>query len=256
MKAGQAESEIKVGCCGFAVSQEEYFRLFNLIEIQNTFYQIPRLQTAEKWRDTAPQGFEFTMKAWQLITHEPSSPTYRRLKSKIGPVRFGRYGSFRVTPEVMEAWKRTAMFARTLGASIVVFQCPASFRPTQQNIANMREFFNRIDRVGFRFAWEPRGVWSEELVRQLCEELDLVHCVDPFKNKPRYGDFRYFRLHGITGYAYCYTDLDLLRLKNWLDKRPTYLLFNNNWMKDNALRFINLVQTGICLRNGGCKAAH
>jgi uncharacterized protein YecE (DUF72 family) len=235
------EGEVKVGCCGFVASQKEYFKLFKLIEIQITFYQLPRLQTAEKWSATVPQDFEFTMKAWQLITHEPSSPTYRRLKGKIEPVKFDRYGGFRATPEVMEAWNRTAMFARTLGASIVLFQCPASFLPTKRNVINMREFFSRIDRADFRFAWEPRGRWPEELVHGLCEELQLIHCVDPFKGEPQYGDFQYFRLHGITGYAYHYTDKDLLRLRKWVDKKPTYLLFNNNWMKEDALRFIRLI---------------
>ena len=141
------------------------------------------------------------------------------------------------------------MFARTLGVSIVVFQCPASFRPTKQNAANMREFFSRIDRVDFRLVWEPRGLWPHELIIQLCEELQLIHCVDPFKNKPLYGDFHYFRLHGITGYAYRYTDGDLLRLRKWVGKKPTYLLFNNNWMKDDALRFMKFVEAGVCPRN-------
>jgi len=76
-------NDTKVGCCGFIVSQAEYFKLFPLIEIQNTFCQLPRLGTAKKWRDSAPPGFEFTMKAWQLITHEPSRPSYRRANIKI-----------------------------------------------------------------------------------------------------------------------------------------------------------------------------
>jgi uncharacterized protein YecE (DUF72 family) len=245
----RVEADIKVGCCGFGVSQKEYHKLFTLIEVQNTFYQLPRLETAKKWRGTAPQDFEFTMKAWQLITHKPSSPTYRRLRNTVKPANFNRYGSFRATQEVVEAWNHTAMFARTLGVSIVVFQCPASFRPTKQNAANMREFFSRIDRADFRLVWEPRGLWPHELIIQLCEELQLIHCVDPFKNKPLYGDFHYFRLHGITGYAYRYTDADLLRLRKWVGKKPTYLLFNNNWMKDDALRFMKFVETGACPRN-------
>ena len=236
-------NDIKVGCCGFIVSQAEYLKLFRLIEIQNTFYQLPRLGTAEKWRDSAPPGFEFTMKAWQLITHEPSSPTYRRANIKIEPNSFDRYGRFRPTSEVLEAWNRTAQFAHTLGATIVLFQCPASFQPTKDNVKNMREFFGRIDRAGLRFAWEPRGVWPEELVLRLCEELQLIHCVDPFKNKSLFGDVRYFRLHGITGYAYRYSDDDLQRLKEWVEEKPTYVLFNNNWMKDDALRFMELIQT-------------
>jgi uncharacterized protein YecE (DUF72 family) len=67
--------QIKVGCCGFVVAQKKYFSLFDLIEIQQSFYQMPKIETAQKWHSAAPAGFQFTMKAWQLITHEPSSPT-------------------------------------------------------------------------------------------------------------------------------------------------------------------------------------
>lgn len=232
--------EIRVGCCGFVVSQQKYFQRFRLVEIQNTFYQLPQLKTAEKWRSTAPSGFEFTIKAWQLITHEPSSPTYRRLTERIPPQKFENYGRFRPTKEVFAAWQRTASFASRLGASIVVFQCPASFRPTRDNIANMKTFFSQVDREGLQFAWEPRGAWQEALIRKLCEGLQLIHCVDPFKNKPQFGDFHYFRLHGITGYAYRYSDEDLKRLKKWVGGKPSYLLFNNNWMKEDALRFMAL----------------
>jgi uncharacterized protein YecE (DUF72 family) len=235
-------AEVKVGCCGFAASQQEYFRLFNLIEIQQTFYQLPRVQTAEKWRDIAPVCFEFTMKAWQLITHETSSPTYRRLGKKMEASEAERYGRFRPTAEVVEAWNHTAMFARALGAKVVLFQCPASFRPNKVNVANMKEFFSRIDRQDLQFAWEPRGLWPAKLIRELCQELQLIHCVDPFKNRPQYGEFQYFRLHGITGYHYQYRDDDLHRLKMWVHGKSTYLFFNNSWMKDDALRFIEMIR--------------
>jgi uncharacterized protein YecE (DUF72 family) len=236
--------DIKIGCCGFAASQQEYFSRFMLIEIQNTFYQLPRLQTAEKWRNAAPAGFEFTMKAWQLITHEPSSPTYRRLKDRIAPEKWDRYGRFRATPEVLEGWRKTAMFAEALGASWVVFQCPASFRPTKQNADQMRRFFNTIDRGDFQFAWEPRGKWPETLIFQLCEELALIHCVDPFKNRVLYGDFHYFRLHGVTGYNHRYTGSELKMVEAWVGNKPTYVLFNNNAMKEDALRFKVQVEGG------------
>jgi uncharacterized protein YecE (DUF72 family) len=240
------KAETKVGCCGFVTSQQKYFRLFRLIEIQSTFYQLPQLETAEKWHASAPAGFEFTMKAWQLITHEPSSPTYRRLREKISPQKLNCYGRFRPTDEVLGAWQRTSLFARTLGVTLVLFQCPASFRPTDENVANMRDFFGQIPRADLRFAWEPRGKWPEALIHQLCEELELIHCVDPFKDKPLFGDFQYFRLHGITGYKYHYTDEDLEQLKKWIGKRPSYLLFNNNWMKEDALRFMELTSPIFC----------
>jgi uncharacterized protein YecE (DUF72 family) len=233
----KAEGENKIGCCGCAVSQQSYFQSFRLIEIQHTFYQLPRLKTAEKWRDSAPQDFEFTMKAWQLITHEPSSPTYRRLKEKIDSKKMNRYGSFKPTAEVSAAWDRTRDFAKQLGARIVVFQCPASFRPVAQNIGHLRDFFKSVDRGDMLFVWEPRGPWPEDVVRELCEDLGLIHCVDPFKSLSLAGDFDYFRLHGITGYNYTYTDDDLDVLKSRIVNKPSYILFNNNRMYADALRF-------------------
>jgi uncharacterized protein YecE (DUF72 family) len=230
--------QIKVGCCGFAGAQKQYFELFNVIEIQQTFYQLPEIKTAEKWRMSAPPGFEFTMKAWQLITHVPSSPTYRRLREPIEPAKAGRYGSFRPTKEVFDAWKRTAAFARTLGATIIVFQCPASFRPLEQNMKNMETFFTGIDRTGFALAWEPRGAWPDDLVVRLCKELDLIHCVDPFRNEALFGDVDYLRLHGIGDYQYRYTDDELGKLKKKVGRKPAYVMFNNSTMKEDALRFI------------------
>ncbi len=67
---------VKVGCCGFPGGMKKYFSQFRLVEVQQTFYKMPRLKTAQKWRQEAPSDFEFTLKAWQLITHSPTSATY------------------------------------------------------------------------------------------------------------------------------------------------------------------------------------
>ena len=234
------EQQIKVGCCGFAGAQKKYFDQFEVIEVQQTFYQLPEIRTAEKWRMSAPPGFEFTMKAWQLITHVPTSPTYRRLRERIDPAKAGGYGSFRPTRVVFDALERTATFAKTLGAKIIVFQCPASFRSLEQNVKNMEAFFTEIDREEFIFSWEPRGAWPDDLVVRLCKELDLIHCVDPFKNESLFGSIDYFRLHGAADYIYTYTDKELEMLRKKIKQKPTYVMFNNSTMKEDALRFIGL----------------
>ena len=72
-----------IGCCGWAGSQTQYFSQFHAVEIQSTFYDPPASKVATRWRATAPSDFEFCIKAWQLITHSPSSPTYRRLRRPI-----------------------------------------------------------------------------------------------------------------------------------------------------------------------------
>lgn len=233
-----SRARIRVGCCGFALAQSRYFRAFRLLEVQQTFYQPPRLATLQRWRQQAPADFEFTLKAWQLITHEPSSPTYRRLATPIPPSKHARYGSFRATDEVFAAWQTTLAAARALDASAIVFQCPASFAPTPAHVRNLRGFFRaiRADAKPFLLCWEPRGDWDRPTVLALCDELGLVLTVDPFSAEPPPAGVRYFRLHGIGGYRYTYTDDDLERLREAC-VGDTYCLFNNVSMASDAQRF-------------------
>jgi uncharacterized protein YecE (DUF72 family) len=228
----------KIGCCGFPVGREKYFRHFSVVEIQKTFYQPPSLSTIEKWRREAPADFEFTLKAWQLITHKPSSPTYRRLTRSIPETLKDNYGSFKPTGQVLAAWEEVSSVAQALRAKIIVFQCPASFAPLPDNKENMRRFFERLDRRDFWFAWEPRGKWASEEIAELCEQLGLIHCVDPFQASPAWGEMKYFRLHGKTGYRYRYTDEDLRELAEKIGgESPCYVMFNNVPMFPDALRF-------------------
>lgn len=236
------QAQTLVGCCGFALPRKAYFKRFPVVEIQQSFYDPPRIQTALEWREQAPDGFSFTLKAWQLITHDPSSPTYRRLRTPIDPRARRLYGSFRPTSEVFAAWERTLLLAKALEASLVVFQCPAAFRPETHNLDNMRSFFGSIPREGIPMAWEPRGNWPMDLVESLCHELDLIHCVDPFRGLPVAGGIRYFRLHGVTGYGYVFTDHDLSRLRSWCQGVMTYVLFNNRSMTQDAMRFKLLLE--------------
>ena len=71
--------------------------MLKAVEVQHTFYQPPRVETLAKWRAEAPRGFEFTIKAWQLITHQPSSPTYRRLKRALTEEEREGAGAFRAS---------------------------------------------------------------------------------------------------------------------------------------------------------------
>jgi uncharacterized protein YecE (DUF72 family) len=279
MPACGTPGSLAVGCCGFPLSLRRYVEEFSVVEVQQTFYQPPALRTLEKWRGAVPGGFEFTLKAWQLITHEASSPTYRRLREELSPQQRREVGAFRLNATVMYAWRRTLECARTLGSRCVLFQCPARFAPTQTNKANLREFFREIKpelasypisqpRVAtdvvpgsspvhaalkggatpslsqaepLTCVWEPRGEWQAEEVRELCEELGLVHGVDPFHQNPVAGPFAYFRLHGRTGYRYRYSDQDLEELREMTGKYAScYVLFNNNSMLDDARSFSRL----------------
>lgn len=227
---------VHIGCCGFVRARPEYYRHFEVVEVQQTFYRPPRPATVQAWRDEAPAGFAFTIKAWQVITHPVSSPTYRKagLLPDAPPDHFG---FFRATDEVFQAWNRTREIAEVLHAPVVLFQCPASFDPTADHIANLVTFLRQVDRGGLTFAWEPRGPWSDSMVRDLCGELNLLHAVDPFLRQPVTEERAYYRLHGRTGYRYHYTDPDLEQLTAWCSSyAEVYCLFNNVTMWEDALR--------------------
>ncbi len=241
-------AKVKVGVCGFARSQDIVFTNLRLLEVQTTFYRHMKKSTAEKWRMRAPKEFEFTVKAWQLITHAPTSPTYRKARIEMAENEMDKYGFFRPTDKVFEAWKVTNEIRKALGAKIVVFQCPASFREKGENISNMRDFFRAIDRDrgAIKMVWEQRGNWNKSTMEKLCEELDLIHGVDPFAEDPvTPAGFAYFRLHGSPPgkrmYRYTYTENVL---KNLYEKclnmnlSQVYVLFNNDTMYEDALRFM------------------
>jgi uncharacterized protein YecE (DUF72 family) len=52
-----------------SIARATYFRQFNVVDVQQTFYDPPSARILEVWRAEAPPEFEFTMKAWQVITH-------------------------------------------------------------------------------------------------------------------------------------------------------------------------------------------
>jgi uncharacterized protein YecE (DUF72 family) len=144
---------------------------------------------------------------------------------------------------VQRAWQTTVDCAGILGATAILLQCPASFRPTEDAIARLREFAHRAVRPpGVRLLWEPRGPWPDDLVLGLCTELDLVHAADPFLRTSLTTDLAYYRLHGITGARHVYTDEELTRLSAMLDGRPTYVMFNNLPRAADAWRFAQLVR--------------
>ncbi|MBC7092863.1 DUF72 domain-containing protein [Candidatus Bipolaricaulota bacterium] len=244
--------ELRIGCCGWAALRpadvgeadwrgrfshklQLYALHFPLVEVNSTFYRLPRPFTADRWRalaDGVNREFEFAVKVHQDITHK---------------ARFrGR--------EAREAWARSAEVAHRLRAKILLLQCPASFGPTPQNMDALCGFLAAVDRDAFLLVWEPRGEWGEnpERVAGICREFSLVHCADPFKALPvTAGPIAYLRLHGSPPgermYRYTYTDQDLQFLVEQvrsLEAEAVYVLFNNDTMARDALRFRRLVEQG------------
>jgi uncharacterized protein YecE (DUF72 family) len=239
--------DVRVGLCGFTIGAQDYALHFPVVEIQQTFYDPPRDDVLQRWLSRTPPSLEYVIKVWQLVTHAANSPTYRRLRRPLEPG--AEPGWFRESRAVDEGWQRSVRSARVLGATAMLFQCPASFVPDAGNVSRMQRFFERIDRPAMRLLWEPRGArWVSErrLALSLCRELDLIHVVDPFVTLPEPGHPIYWRLHGIGGSRSSYSDSELKRLRDLLlaigSSEPAYVLFNNLPRVGDAKRFATILK--------------
>ncbi|MGH8586048.1 MAG: DUF72 domain-containing protein [Gammaproteobacteria bacterium] len=68
---------------GFRSPKKGYFEHFPVLEVQQTFYQSPRIETWRRWRSAAPADFEFTLKAWQLMRFAPDIETLESLRRRL-----------------------------------------------------------------------------------------------------------------------------------------------------------------------------
>jgi len=252
-----ADVRVFVGCCGFPFSRRKYYAMFATVEVQQTFYKLPQKDTVERWRGEAPSEFVFNMKAWQVITHPSSSPTWKRAGMR-PPGNVENYGYLKPTSENIEAWCKSVEIARILSARVVVLQTPPSFGYSGENEQNAREFFSIATKFiddNMVIGWEPRGNWSDyqDVVEDIvCSIPRVIHIVDPFRRNPVICSGQrilYLRLHGIGGrevnYKYRYSDDDLAKLVNLVRSiieqydsiREVYVMFNNVYMGNDARRF-------------------
>lgn len=210
---------------------QAYADFFDLVEVNKTFYKLPQVRTARKWKNLAREvneDFEFTVKVSRVITHKD------RFASEKPVEKFG---------EVKE-------IAGALGSNLILFQTPPSFGPDQENLENIDRFFSQVDREDFKIVWEPRGDWEDNVnqVKQICEKQGLIHCTDPFKSLPALEkEISYSRLHGKPPgeemYKYTFLDEDLTKLRdivNKIDADEKYILWNNYNMYEDVKKFESL----------------
>jgi uncharacterized protein YecE (DUF72 family) len=237
--------DIRIGNCGYGRTKKpDYATKLDCVEIQHTFYKPPTVKTLEGWHAEMPEDFEFTLKAWQFITHESSSPTYKRLKRELTEKEAREVGAFKPTESVEYGWNVTLESARALSARTILFQCPAKFTQTGTNIKNIRAFFKKIERGEMNLVWEPRGTtWEDNVIAKICNDLNLWHCVDPLFRRTVTADRCYYRLHGLKRWRYKYEQGELEELVSLLpEKGLSYVFFNNNEMFDDAVRFTRIVE--------------
>ncbi len=246
-----------VGCCSRRVTWQEYARLFNAIEVDSTFYKLPRVKTARRWFESTSNIVRFSIKAFQCITH-PAGITWRRAGAQRPTSNLERYGHLKPTEENFMLWDATLAVCKAVNARLCLLQLPPSFECNDEHVNNAIAFLSSIRRDGISIGIELRNrSWMvEENKGKLLSILDrgVVHVTDPFTWIPLLvGNIAYLRMHGklsIKGnairydYSHIYSDDELVRLKNIVDALSAdeiFIMFNNINMHDDALRFKSLL---------------
>lgn len=158
--------EVRIGCSGWNYDawREEiyppglakprwlshYGGLFDTVEINNTFYRLPNVQTARRWAEETPPGFVFACKASRYLTH-----VKRLAEPEEGVERFYE----RLEP-LREAGK--------LGP--ILWQLPANFKRNDERLAGVLEL-SAGRRHGFEF---QHPSWYDDDVYDLLAEYDAA----------------------------------------------------------------------------------
>ena len=254
-----SEKRIVVGTCGFPVSRKKVFSLIDVVEVQSTFYNPLSERQLRNIASSKPLSKKITIKAWQVITHPSSSPSWRKIRVKV-PGKKENYGWLRPTEENFNALNLMIQQARRLGARFLVLQTPPSMPVTSELKNDVKKFITKSLQLSSKeklnVGWEPRGKWvfEKDFLNKLCI-MGLTVITDYLRNPPFYCDetrMLYTRLHGLDGrgevnYKYKYSLMDLSRLLSIIKElinrgfKKIYVLFNNVFMLEDATVFIKMV---------------
>jgi uncharacterized protein YecE (DUF72 family) len=192
-----------------------YAETFNTVEVNATFYRLPRRQTVEAWVEQTPDGFLFAVKGSRYLTH------MRRLRDiEAGVARFW---------EPLEPLRE----AGRLGP--VLWQLPENFSRDDRLLAGALETLPPA-RHCFEFRHPS---WFAAGVRRLLEEhgASLAIGDDARRELPSarpLGEIAYLRLHyGSRGRDgnYSAAELDRWRRRTaaWRSRHEVFVYLNNDW---------------------------
>ncbi len=253
------DKRIYVGPCGQVVAWKRLPELYSALEINSTFYRFPTEKQLKNWAKALAEGrkgrnFKLAVKAFQGLTHPTRSPTWKRSglsKEEISAVK-DLAGCLRWNETTKRFLEETAALCQTLEADFLLLQLPAFCQRERENIPSFLKGAREIIDLGL--ALELR--WEDpELLEEVWERYEVIPAFDPFLEADLFKRLApklpalYLRLHGQRDqrgrliYRYQYTEAELKALKEKIISsaaRDILVLFNNTYMKEDALRFLKL----------------
>ncbi|HEY2002295.1 MAG TPA: DUF72 domain-containing protein [Acidobacteriaceae bacterium] len=194
-----------------------YASQLNSVEVNFTFRQLPTDKQLTTWLDAAPEGFRFSFKAPQAITH------LKRLRDCGGALA------------ALRAALAPAERASKLGA--VLFQLPPNFRA---DLERLKAFLEEAGQLKMRMAFEFRHEsWFDEATYAALEQANAALCIaesDELQTpQRRTADFLCYRLRRSS---YGEADLQELarRFAEDAEQGDVYAYFMHEDAPDGPLR--------------------
>jgi uncharacterized protein YecE (DUF72 family) len=206
-----------------------YSKEFNTVEINSSFYHLPKPQTFINWKKNTGADFLFSVKVSRYITH---------IKRLI---------------DCREALDRLLAAAKELGEKLgpFLFQLPPNLNEDRPRLEN----FLKILPKEYKFAFEFRNEsWFTQDIYNLLKDTGYAVVIS---SSPRFpyreeitADFCYIRMHGPGNlYCSCYLrdeleKIALLIKKNLKKNIENYVYFNNDaqgYAVENARTLMKMV---------------
>ncbi len=208
-----------------------YQQHFDTVEINNTFYHLPKENTFRHWREQAADGFLYAVKANRFITH------MKKLKD--------------CSSALENFIERVKLLKENLGP--ILWQLPPHWHA---NLERLEAFVDLLPK-DLRHVFEFRDAdWFREETRNLLERHGMIFCIHDKQGLdcPQWvtAGSVYLRFHGGEGnYGGKYGFERLLpwaeRIRVWLDEgRSIFAYFNNDvsgYALEDARTLIDLIKS-------------
>ncbi len=215
---------------------EYYLQYFPTVEINSTFYHLPKPVTVENWFKRAPEYFRYCPKLSRWITHQ---------KKLVG---------------VEEALEKFFALIRTLKPKLgpILIQLPPGFKFDRSLLEDFLHLL-RERYSAYRFALEPRHEsWGDPACLQLLSDFQVALVCAHSGNRFPFFDYQtapfvYYRFHGPDRlYASDYSDEILQQFAARMRQQgqagiTVWAFFNNDYQGfavRNARRLIQLLEGG------------
>jgi uncharacterized protein YecE (DUF72 family) len=194
---------------------EHYARHFDTVEVNSTFYRLPRETAVANWVAETPPDFLFAMKMSRYVTH------IKRLRD--------------LAPSIELFYSRIRPLAESRKLGPMLWQLPPTFRRDDQRLAEALATLPS-GRHCFEFRHES---WFVEPVYELLRRHDVALVIGdtpdrPFQAHKLTAGWTFVRFHyGHRGRNGNYSDRELedwaKRIEGWARRVDVYAYFNNDW---------------------------